>query len=118
MWLKRMALVRRLAGVLTSPGVTMPLLSGRSPILDALLYQVSKGYAVSPLDLGAFVRNPDGTWSVTREVTVRGPRGRARVLPGQTITSGVRIAGLDLVDFLERRLGKGNHAQGRNGRTV
>jgi hypothetical protein len=55
------------------------------------------------LRCGSFRRNPLGSWSATRPVTLRGPYGKISVGRGRTFNRGVYYKGLDLVALLEQR---------------
>jgi hypothetical protein len=52
----------------------------------------------------AFQRNPNGTWSPTRQITITLPNnsGQISLGPGVSFGSGVRFGGIDLYSLLEQ----------------
>ena len=94
------SLVRGLAS--PSARHTWSLFSGRSPVLNGPLYEAKLNELVRRVDLDAFVRNTDGTWTATRRVKIRGPWGRATLAAGQAVMPDRAYAGLNLFALLER----------------
>lgn len=53
----------------------------------------------------AFRRNPDGSWTSVKPVTVETPSIKLQVAPGQTFNRGAFLGGIDIVDRLEKNCG-------------
>ncbi len=49
----------------------------------------------------AFKRNPDGSWTCVRNVTLEGPGGRLQVTAGASFYRGMVYMGVDLASYLE-----------------
>ncbi len=56
-----------------------------------------------PLD--AFKKNPDGSWSCVKQVTIKGPSGEIRIGPGMSFREGVQFMGIDLAALLNQQKG-------------
>jgi len=55
----------------------------------------------------AFERNPDGSWSCVRNVTLEGPGGRMQVTAGARFYRGMVYMGVDLARYLEAHANSG-----------
>jgi len=51
----------------------------------------------------AFRKNPDGSWTTTKQVTIEGPSGKVVLAPGQTFREGAQFMGLDLASLLNEQ---------------
>lgn len=49
----------------------------------------------------AFRRNPDGSWTSIKAVTIKGPAGEIQIGPGMTFTKGVQFMGVNLAEWLD-----------------
>ena len=49
----------------------------------------------------AFKKNPDGSWTTVKAVTITGSTGQIQIAPGQTFKKKVLFMGVDLVALLE-----------------
>ncbi|MFC1926853.1 hypothetical protein ACFLWV_03795 [Chloroflexota bacterium] len=49
----------------------------------------------------AFQKNPDGSWSCVRPVTISGPSGQIQIGPGMSFNRGVLFMGVDLATLLD-----------------
>lgn len=49
----------------------------------------------------AFQRNPNGSWTSIKSVTINGPNGQIQISPGMTFIRGVLFMGLDLAAWLD-----------------
>lgn len=60
--------------------------------------------ATIPLD--AFKKNPDGSWSAVKPITITSPTGEAEQIgPGMSFTKGVLFMGIDLAALLDEKAG-------------
>jgi hypothetical protein len=67
--------------------------------------QVSQPQASLPCD--AFVRNANGCWSPTRQVTINTGSGNGSISPGMTFCTGTLFMGVNLPEMLnEQCLGR------------
>ncbi len=49
----------------------------------------------------AFRKNPDGSWTCIKPVTISGPNGTVKLGAGMTFSPGVAFMGVDLAKLLE-----------------
>ena len=78
--------------------LTWPALAETAPPAPAPVLDI-------PCD--GFARNPDGSWTPTRDVNIPNPTGAGVVTVGSAVSfrPGVPILGLDLAAVLERQCG-------------
>lgn len=50
----------------------------------------------------AFQKNPDGSWTCIKPVTISGPTGQIQIGPGMTFNRGVQFMGVDLAELLDK----------------
>jgi hypothetical protein len=91
--MRAMAFSTGVVVLLTWPALaeTAPPAAAPAPVLDI------------PCD--GFARNPDGSWTPTRDVNIPDPGGGGVVTVGSAVSfrPGVPFRGLDLADVLERQ---------------
>jgi hypothetical protein len=63
--------------------------------------QGSQPQASLPCD--AFVRNANGCWSPTRQVTIKASTGNGSISPGMTFCTGTMFMGLNLPEMLNQQ---------------
>ncbi len=51
----------------------------------------------------AFQKNPDGTWTCIKPVTVQTPMGELKFLPGMTFRKGAQYDGIDVATLLDQK---------------
>ena len=54
----------------------------------------------------AFRRNPDGSWTCLRPVTIKGPHGEVSIGPGASFQPGTQMMGLDVGAWLNANCGR------------
>jgi len=60
---------------------------------------------VTPQDIcSAFQKNPDGSWTSVKSVTITSPQGggQIQIRSGMTFRGGVLFMGLDLAKYLDQ----------------
>ena len=77
------------------------LLALVSTIVTAASAQVSQPQASLPCD--AFVRNANGCWSPTRQVTINTGSGNGPISPGMTFCTGTLFMGVNLPEMLNQQ---------------
>ena len=63
--------------------------------------QVSQSQASLACD--AFVRNANGCWSPTRQVTINASTGNGSISPGMTFCTGTMFMGVNLPEMLNQQ---------------
>ena len=50
----------------------------------------------------AFKKNPNGSWTCIKPVTIKGPKGEIGIGVGMTFTRGVSFMGINLAELLDK----------------
>ncbi len=50
----------------------------------------------------AFKKNPDGSWTCIKPVTIKGVIGEIQIGVGKTFTRGMQYMGVDLAELLDK----------------
>jgi hypothetical protein len=72
--------------------------------LAVCIAMISTTAHAQQLDCADFVRNPDGSWSPARQMTIPNLNGgRVSMGPGVTFKEGAKFVGVDLGAILDRQ---------------
>jgi len=69
----------------------------------AAMAQLQQPQQQQTIPCNAFQKNPDGSWSPTRQVTISGPNGQGTMNPGVSFRPGVAFMGIDMATALEQQ---------------